>query len=441
MQTDAVVAKVAEKKTAAKKAEPTEKPAPAAKKVTAAEAKKAAAVIAAEEPDTTAAKKKPSPKVGVKRAPADAAEAAAAKAVKKEAKAPGKKKQADDTPAPAAKEDGVAVAASEDAAPSPPKRGTSATGSGSGIKVTEESVIEGTVPFQRKSTDADFDPKSMIKVISWNVASLRALLRKGDVLGDLIKAESPDVLCLQETKLNDWEEAKTLGAIPGYTFTDSISVAKKGYSGTRTYVKKSIADASGFAHAYGFDPTAPDTHDTEGRIITTTLPAEAGGIAIINSYVPNSGLTLDRLDYRVDSYDPMVRAYLGALQKKQGGSGVVWTGDLNVAERDYDRFWSTSWRQMQQSPGFTPQERASFRTTLAATGMVDAFRHLYPNARNAYTFYSARFNMRARGNGWRLDYYVTSAPLLSRVVDIFPLPLDKWTQSDHQPLVMWLRRR
>lgn len=296
--------------------------------------------------------------------------------------------------------------------------------------ITEESVLEGTVPFKRLTSDGDFDGKKMLKFISWNVAGLRALLNKSKDLEALIKKEEPDILCLQETKLSDWADCPKLGKVPGYDFYDSISVAKKGYSGTRTYVKQGISATV----AFGFDLSNPTTHDNEGRVVTAIL--DGGKLAVVNSYVPNAGMQLERLDYRVEEYDPLVRKYLGQLG--QAHEGVIWTGDLNVAERDYDRFFGGTFKQMQKCPGFTPEERVSFRKTLKETKMIDSFRHLYPNAHKAYSFWSIRFNQRAKGNGWRLDYFVASACLAKRIVDCFMLP--QYQSSDHCPIVLWLKK-
>ena len=307
-----------------------------------------------------------------------------------------------------------------------------------GPVVTEEMAFAGTTDFVRRTKDSDFDAAAMLRLVSWNVAGLRGFLNKGGDLAKFCADEKPDVLCLQETKLSDWADCPKTGPIPGYSFVDSISTAKKGYSGTRTYIRDGLLSApAGAVHAFSFDLDKPDAHDDEGRIITTVLP-ELEELTVVNSYVPNSGMNLERLDYRVENFDPMMRRHLAGLAARRP---VIWTGDLNVAERDYDRFWGGNFKQMQKGPGFTPEERASFRKTLADVGLVDAFRALYPTAARlgTYTFFSARFNQRAKGNGWRLDYFAVSAALVPRVVDCFPLT--KYTESDHLPLVMWLRRK
>ena len=305
--------------------------------------------------------------------------------------------------------------------------------SSSGATITEESVLAGTVPFQRKTTDKDFDPKKMWKFITWNVAGLRAVCRNGTELQDLIKQENPDVLCIQEVKVQDLEEAAGLGQIPGYSFEDCVSTSKKGYSGTRTYIKDGIKFKNQKAPFFG---DTGKTEDDEGRILTTQIDAGSGSpLYVVNSYVPNSGMKLERLEYRDQTFDPQMRNYLHHLQTSK--APVIWTGDLNVAERDYDRFFN-NWKAMCKCPGFTPEERVSFRKTLEETKMVDSLRHLYPNAHKVYTFWSKMFNQRAKGNGWRLDYFVVSQQLASKIVDCFPLP--DFKSSDHVPLVLWLQR-
>uniref|UniRef100_A0A7S1KWE1 DNA-(apurinic or apyrimidinic site) endonuclease n=1 Tax=Neobodo designis TaxID=312471 RepID=A0A7S1KWE1_NEODS len=305
-----------------------------------------------------------------------------------------------------------------------------------GATVTEEMAYAGTTAFERCTKDGDFDAKSMLRIVSWNVAGLRGFLSRGGDLSKFCATEKPDILCLQETKLSDPADGPKIGAIDGYSHVDSISTAKKGYAGTRTYVRDGLVKVTP-VHAFGFNLDKPDDHDDEGRVVTTALP-DLGDLTIVNTYVPNSGMTLERLDFRENDFDPMMRRFLKSIPWKDS---VVWTGDLNVAERDYDRFWGGNFKQMQKCPGFTPEERASFRTTLKECNMVDAFRHKYPTAAKAgtYTFFSARFNQRAKGNGWRLDYFVVSAALAARVVDCFPLT--SYADSDHQPLVLWLKRK
>eukprot|EP00759_Apiculatamorpha_spiralis_P044907 PhF_6_TR41711/c0_g1_i1/m.63285/K10771/APEX1; AP endonuclease 1 len=292
--------------------------------------------------------------------------------------------------------------------------------------ITEESILQGTVPFVRATKDSDFDKSSMAKIICWNVAGLRAALRKNEKeFLQLFKTESPDVVCLQETKLQS--DDTDIGKVPGYACYDSCSTQKKGYSGTRIYVKDGIEHSVKYGLGYN------DEHEPEGRVITVTLPQ----FSVVNSYVPNSGMKLERLEERVQTWDPQMEACLANIEKKTK-KPVIWTGDLNVAERDYDRYFATNYKAMQKCPGFTPEERASFRGILQRTNMVDSFRHLYPNACHAYSYWSARFGCKGKNQGWRLDYFVLSQSLVTSLVDTFML--SDHPGSDHCPLVLWMKK-
>lgn len=388
-------------------------------------------------------------------------------------------------------------------------------------KKAEKDIWASVQPFVRRSTDSDFKPASMYKFITWNVAGLRGILRKDEkVLTKFVEKEQPDILCLQETKLNPAEgsENQKLGVIPNYCFIDHVSHTKKGYSGTRVYLHEKRMQQElralvtcGFSlpedaaaqqpkptestmivpnkPRYGSDKVlwAPDE---EGRLQTVWLQPAAAlrsagsagsrspsgsrsrsaspdpnanycpSLAFINTYVPNSGMTLDRLPFRIEHFDTAMRSYLKDVQqlcrenlsgsKKQIKAagvqaeslpcGVIWTGDLNVAERDFDRYYAGTWKKMQECSGFTPEERFSFRQTLSEMGGAgDAFRMLYPNAGPTYTFWSARIKGREKGLGWRLDYFVLSKELLPFVVDVFPMP--EQTASDHCPVQLWMKKR
>lgn len=331
-------------------------------------------------------------------------------------------------------------------------------------KKTEKSIWSCVEPFKRRTEAKDFNHKHMFKFITWNVAGLRGLLKKDSLaIQTLLKEEQPDVLCLQETKLNLGDpQNSTLGVVPGYCFVDHVCRAKKGYSGTRTYTKNSlglewrITTVKGFDKLDAVQTVDHDDGDNEGRVLTTYFGVNDGdrnefALALVNTYIPNSGMSLERLPYRYQLFDVKVRQHLCGLAsvcrdvRHAVGSrdtppfaGFIWTGDLNVAERDYDRYFAGTYKTMQKCSGFTPEERASFRETLRVTNAVDTFRMLYPRAGPVYTFWSARINGRARGLGWRLDYFVVSSALASRVVDCFTMP--HVMGSDHCPVQMWLRK-
>ncbi|KAG8341732.1 putative Endonuclease Exonuclease phosphatase family [Trypanosoma vivax] len=349
------------------------------------------------------------------------------------------------------------------------------------VNKTEESIWSQVVPFKRRTKDEDFRADDMFKFITWNVAGLRGLLKKdSSAIQKLLEEQKPDALCLQETKLNmDDPINETLGVVPGYQFVDHPCRSKKGYSGTRTYVKREVADEWRAVFVPGFgslqSPLIGDGNDAddEGRVLTTYLGTDKGGgenfsLALVNTYVPNSGMGLERLPYRYQAFDVKMREHLRNMGKKcrpfmpAGGSsvvdnnggndekpesqttlpplaGVIWAGDLNVAERDYDRYYAGNYISMQKCSGFTPEERSSFRETLRAVNAVDAFRELYPRAAPVYTFWSSRIGARMRDLGWRLDYFVVSAALTRRVIDCFTMP--NVLGSDHCPVQLWLRKK
>ncbi|AAZ13315.1 apurinic/apyrimidinic endonuclease, putative [Trypanosoma equiperdum] len=336
---------------------------------------------------------------------------------------------------------------------------------GDDLKKTEKSIWSQVEPFKRKTEAKDFKPREMLKFITWNVAGLRGLLKKdSEAIKKLLEEEHPDALCLQETKLNVGDKGnEALGVVQGYDFVDHPCHAKKGYSGTRTYIKKEVAEkwnavfVKGFGGPNGVDDDKQENGDDEGRVLTTYFGGDQGcentfRLALVNTYVPNSGMDLARLPYRHKTFDVKMRNYLCKLdaaamkvngtcnnvKDAQPPTGVIWAGDLNVAERDYDRYFAGTFAAMQKCSGFTPEERTSFRETLRAVNAVDTFRELYPRAAPVYTFWSARINGRARGLGWRLDYFVVSAALAGRVVDCFTMPMIMG--SDHCPVQMWLRK-
>lgn len=333
-----------------------------------------------------------------------------------------------------------------------------ATPTGELVKLTKEETEKNTVPFDyadvlSKNNSKIFPPSTHFKIVTWNVAGLRALVKNGYVgseLQQIITEESPDVLCLQETKLSNPTDALTATTILDYTYVESLSTAKLGYAGTRTYLKNGLFDLEKSKHFMGFDiVNNPTKIDDEGRVVTSFLvpaSAEARPITIINNYVPNSGMKLERLDYRVMDYDKMMRQFLSdqvpLVESQVYGSGntgnIIWLGDLNVAEKNFDRFHNGDFKGMQKAPGFTPAERASFRETLKTANLVDSFRHFYPNQRNAYTFFSRMFNQRSKGNGWRLDYFAVSSTLMGRVVGTSIL--DKYKGSDHIPSVLYVKK-
>jgi len=242
-----------------------------------------------------------------------------------------------------------------------------------------------------------------MKLISWNVNGIRAMLGKGFI--DFVMKEKPDILCLQETKAERVDIK-----IPGY-FQYWNAAQKKGYSGTAVFTKiKPISVLNGIGNI---------EHDNEGRVIT----CEFDDFYLVNVYTPNSGRGIGRLEYRQE-WDKAFLRYVLSLEMKKP---VVFCGDLNVAHKEIDL---KNPKQNVKNAGFTPEERRGFENLLAA-GFVDTFRHLHPNEVK-YTWWSYRFNARAKNIGWRVDYVLMSPKLIKRMKDAFIL--DKVMGSDHCPV-------
>lgn len=248
-----------------------------------------------------------------------------------------------------------------------------------------------------------------MKFISWNVNGLRACAGKG--FADTFKALDADFFCLQETKM---QQGQLDLEFEGYeSFWHSAD--KKGYSGTAVYSKHKPLSVS-----YGI---GIDDHDHEGRVITL----EMEDFYLVNVYVPNSQDGLKRLDYRM-TWDVDFRDYLSGLAARKG---VVVCGDFNVAHQEIDIKNAASNRR---NAGFTDEERAKF-TELLGAGFTDSWRSLHPDEVK-YSWWSYRFNARANNAGWRLDYFLVSSSLASRIVsaDIH----NEIFGSDHCPVELVL---
>lgn len=250
--------------------------------------------------------------------------------------------------------------------------------------------------------------KTTTELVSWNVNGLRACRKKTFDL--FVEERSPDLLCLQEVKLNE-------SVIPeedfGYAFRHYHLAEKKGYSGTAIFSKKlPLAVSEDFPSG---------KHCGEGRVIT----CEFDGFYLVNVYVPNSKGDLSRLPYRYDSWDPDLKDYLIELRQAKP---VVLCGDLNVAHREIDL---ANPKTNRRNAGFTDEEREGL-SNLLAEGFIDTFRHLHPEKTDAYSWWSYRAGARARNVGWRIDYFVVSDDLASSVRGACILP--EWEGSDHCPV-------
>lgn len=249
-----------------------------------------------------------------------------------------------------------------------------------------------------------------MKLISWNVNGLRAVVKKGFV--DIFNEIDADVFCLQETKL---QEGQIDLELEGYHQYWNYAV-KKGYSGTAIFSKEEALSVN-----YGI---GIEEHDQEGRVITV----EYETFYLVNCYTPNSQAELKRLEYRL-SWEADFLAYLKKLEETKP---VVLCGDLNVAHENIDL---KNWKTNRKNPGFSDQEREAF-TNLLANGFIDSFRHFYPELEGAYSWWSYRFNARKNNAGWRIDYFCVSASLKESLTDAFIL--NEVYGSDHCPVGLTL---
>ncbi|XP_055954604.1 exodeoxyribonuclease [Patella vulgata] len=295
-----------------------------------------------------------------------------------------------------------------------------------GKKEKEEENGDGDTPALKKVPSVDVsgmdftsDSKTEdgrtwnVKIASWNINGIRAWLSKDGT--SYIKAEAPDVMCLQETKC-DTSKIPADCKIEGYT-AHWLSGDKEGYSGVGMYTKTKPINVT-----YGIDVSK---HDNEGRVIT----AEFEKYYVVTAYVPNSGRGLPRLNYRTKEWDVDFIKYLKDLDAKKP---VIMCGDLNVAHLDIDL---KNPKTNKKNAGFTPQEREGF-TNLLNEGFVDTYRKLYPDKEAAYTFWAYFMNNRAKDCGWRLDYFVVSERLTKDLCDSV---IRKHVMgSDHCPVVLYM---
>lgn len=249
-----------------------------------------------------------------------------------------------------------------------------------------------------------------MRIISWNVNGFRAVLNKNFL--EVFEKSKGDIFCLQETKLQAGQHDVEL---EGYNQYWNYA-EKKGYSGTAIFTKESPI---GMAFGIGIEE-----HDHEGRVITLEFPL----FYMVTVYTPNSQDGLSRLDYRME-WEDAFRAYLLDLDAKKP---VIVCGDLNVAHQEIDL---KNPKQNRTNAGFTDQEREKF-SRLLEEGFADTFRELYPDQKEAYSWWSYRFNARARNAGWRIDYFLVSKRLMPAVKD--SLIWSEITGSDHCPVVLEL---
>jgi len=245
-----------------------------------------------------------------------------------------------------------------------------------------------------------------MKLISWNVNGLRAVLNKGFM--DFFERIDADIFCLQETKM---QEGQVTLDLEGY-YQYFNSAIKKGYSGTAIFTKIKPISVS-----YGI---GIEEHDQEGRIITL----EFEKFYLVNCYTPNSKRELERLDYRV-IWENEIKKYLKRLN---GDKPVIYCGDLNVAHKEIDL---KNPKTNHHSAGFTDEERNKM-TELLESGFTDTFRYLYPDKENCYSWWSYMMKAREKNIGWRIDYFIVSKEIEKNIEDSYIF--SEVMGSDHCPV-------
>lgn len=274
--------------------------------------------------------------------------------------------------------------------------------------------------------------KNQFSIVSWNVNSLAASLKKS--CASYVLHEQADVVCLQETKANsnsklfsknseqdnnDWK--KLLELYP-HVYAHS-GTAKKGYAGSALLCKeKPLSILKGFH---------PDSkmQDDEGRVMT----AEFDKLFVVACYIPNASTDLKRLDWKTKTWMQALKSHIQTLSMSKP---TILTGDLNVCLEDIDL--ARPKENLNKTAGFTDQERDSMRDMATQLDLKDTWRQMHPELQR-YTYFSYRFNCRSKNLGWRLDYFYCPAELLTKVLSC-EIREAVWGASDHVPLLLTLDR-
>jgi exodeoxyribonuclease-3 len=246
-----------------------------------------------------------------------------------------------------------------------------------------------------------------VKILCWNVNGIRALRAKGFL--SWLSRESPDIICLQETKAHPDQLDEELVQPKGYHAYWNYPQQSKGYSGVATLTKeRPLRVQNGFGN---------DEFDTEGRTIITEYPS----FTLFNVYFPNGKKDASRLKYKLDFYD----VFLNFVQPlKEKGDKLVICGDFNTAHKEIDLARP---KQNENISGFLPVERA-WMDKFVAHGFVDTFRHFNKEPHH-YTWWDLKSGARARNVGWRIDYFFVTENLLKSVARAFIMP--EVLGSDH----------
>ena len=246
-----------------------------------------------------------------------------------------------------------------------------------------------------------------MKIVSWNVNGLRSVLKKGFL--DWVKEENPDILCLQEIKIQESELPFDLIYLQDYTFF-SNSAAKKGYAGVIVYSKKAPLLVN--------KNLGIERFDREGRMLELKFP----DFSLINLYIPHGARDKRNMDYKLEVYDKLNKEMMNRRNEE-----IILCGDFNVAHEDIDLARPN---QNRNNTMFTFEERGQI-DELLDIGFVDSFRQFHREGEN-YSWWPYYRNARERNLGWRIDYAFVSKNIAPKLKDAFILP--EITGSDHCPI-------
>jgi exodeoxyribonuclease III len=255
-----------------------------------------------------------------------------------------------------------------------------------------------------------------MKIISWNTNGLRATAKQG-FFEPLFKQYKPDIVCLQETKVEPEQLPEDVRNLAGYQSYFAYSKGRKGYSGVGIYTKIKPDKVEGLGIA---------EFDDEGRTLIAYFDGDKKW-ALINSYFPNGGGGEIRLDYKLRFYDAFLKK-IDLLKKK--GYGIVFCGDVNTAHTEVDLARP---KENEENTGFLPIER-EWIDQVIAHGYADVFRTLYPNKKDVYTYWDMKTRARERNVGWRIDYFFASLDMMQKIKTFETL--SDYFGSDHCPIMI-----
>jgi len=250
-----------------------------------------------------------------------------------------------------------------------------------------------------------------MKIVSWNVNGIRAIVKKGFL--DYLKTENPDIIAIQEIKAKEKQLPNEVHSPEGY-YSYFNPAKRPGYSGTAIYSK---IEANSINKGFGIEK-----FDCEGRI----LQADYKDFTLFNIYFPNGKMNRERLQYKLDFYDSALEVFDKLVKE---GKNLIIMGDYNTAHHEIDLAHP---KENENTSGFMRIER-DWLDKLVEHGFIDAFRKFNQGPDN-YTWWSMRTKARERNVGWRIDYAFTNKSFLTKIKNCYHQP--KIMGSDHCPVVV-----